>query len=141
MMKIPQKKSPYFINVKDAPKFMQMKGLESTILTGLHGEKMMMALNATLPGHTVPTHSHKHEQLGMVYAGKAELRIGNEKKIVKKGDFYYIPPNTPHSDKCIGNEPFVMLDIFYPSRKDFIKKLKSFSKIDDFNSNNLSGDK
>lgn len=27
-------------------------------------------------------------------------------------------------DTCIGNNPFIMLDIFYPLRKDFIKKLK-----------------
>lgn len=127
MIKIHNKKSPFFINVKDAPKFIQMKGLETTILTGLRGEKMTMALNATLPGHTVPTHSHKHEQIGMVYSGQARLRIGDEERIVKKGDFYCIPSNTPHSDTCIGNEPFIMLDIFYPLRKDFLKKLKNFN--------------
>ena len=127
LVKIQDKKSSFFINAEDAPKFMQMEGLEITILTGLHGEKMTMALNATLPGHTVPIHYHKHEQIGMVYAGEAKLRIGDEERIVKKGDFYYIPSNTPHSDICIGNEPFIMLDIFYPLRKDFLKKLKKFN--------------
>jgi hypothetical protein len=39
---------------------MQMEDLETTILTGLQGGKMMMALNATLPGHSIPIHSHKH---------------------------------------------------------------------------------
>ncbi len=100
-----------------------MEGLETTILTGLHGEKMMMALNATLPGHTVPTHSHKHEQVGMVYSGTALLQIGEEERTVKKGDFFYIPANTPHGDTCLGSEPFIMLDIFYPIRKDYLKKL------------------
>ncbi|UCD00689.1 MAG: cupin domain-containing protein [Promethearchaeota archaeon] len=126
MIKIQHKKKPYFISIKDAPKFMQMDGLETTILIGLHGEKMTMALNATLPGYTVPIHSHKHEQIGMVYAGEAKLRIGDEERIVKKGDFFRIPSNTPHGDTCISNEPFIMLDIFYPLRKDFIKKLKKF---------------
>jgi quercetin dioxygenase-like cupin family protein len=119
-----EERIPYFINVADAPKWMQMPGLETTILTGLHGEKMMMALNATLPGHTVPLHSHPHEQVGMVYAGKAALRIGDEERTVQKGDFYRIPANTPHSDTCVGDEPFVMLDIFYPVREDFIEKFK-----------------
>jgi quercetin dioxygenase-like cupin family protein len=114
----------YFVNPADAPKLTQMPGLETTILTGLHGEKMMMVLNATLPGHTVPTHSHPHEQVGMVYAGKAMLRIGDEKRVVQKGDFYCIPANVPHSDTCISDEPFVMLDIFYPVREDFIEKLQ-----------------
>ena len=62
---------PYFINPANAPKFSQMPGLETTILTGLSGEKMMMALNSTLPGQTVPIHFHPHEQVGMVYSGKA----------------------------------------------------------------------
>jgi quercetin dioxygenase-like cupin family protein len=119
--------TPYFVNPESAPKIIQMPGLETTILTGLGGERMMMALNATLPGHTVPTHSHPHEQVGMVYAGKATLRIGDQQQIVQKGDFYCIPANVSHSDTCIGDEPFIMLDIFYPVREDFIEKLKQAS--------------
>ncbi len=119
-----EKKIPYFINPSDASKFTQMAGLETTILTGLHGEKMMMVLNATLPGQTVPLHSHPHEQIGMVYAGKAKLRIGDEERIVQKGDFFCIPGDVLHTDTCIGDEPFVMLDIFYPVREEFIEKLK-----------------
>lgn len=122
-MKVLEKAS-YFINVREAPKIKQMEGLETTILTGLHGEKTMMVLNATLPGHKVPLHSHPHEQIGMVYSGKAVLKIGNEERVVKKDDFYCIPANVPHSDICIGDEPFIMLDIFYPVRKDFIQKLR-----------------
>lgn len=68
-----RKKIPCFISAESCPKFAQVEGLETTVLTGLHGEKMMMVLNATLPGHTVPLHSHPHEQVGMVYAGKASL--------------------------------------------------------------------
>lgn len=119
-----QEERSYFVNLANAPRITQMPGLETTILTGLHGEKMMMVLNATLPGHTVPMHSHPHEQIGMVYAGKAVLRIGREERIAQQGDFYCIPANVPHSDTCIGDEPFVMLDIFYPVREDFIEKLK-----------------
>jgi len=120
-------KIAYFINPTEAPRLVQMPGLETAILTGLHGEKMMMVLNTTLPGHTVPLHSHPHEQIGMVYAGKAVLRIGDEERVVEKGDFYCIPANVPHSDTCIGDEPFVMLDIFSPVRKDFIEKLNQAS--------------
>ena len=117
-------KIPYFVNKAHAPKFRQMEGLETTILTGLHGEKMMMVLNSTLPGHSVPLHSHPHEQIGMVYSGKAFLKIGDEERVVQKGDVYRIPANVPHSDTTIGDEPFIMLDIFYPVRTDFIEKYK-----------------
>jgi quercetin dioxygenase-like cupin family protein len=120
-----REKTPYFVHLTDAPRLTQMPGLETTILTGLYGEKMMMALNATLPGHTVPMHSHPHEQIGMVYAGQAVLRIGDEEQTVQKGDFFCIPADVPHGDTCIGDEPFVMLDIFYPVRQDFIERLSS----------------
>jgi quercetin dioxygenase-like cupin family protein len=113
----------HFIDLRKAPKVQQFEGLETTILTGLHEEKMMMVLSATLPNHSVPVHSHPHEQVGMVYSGKAILKIGDEERIAKKGDFYCIPANVSHSDKCIGNEPFIMLDIFYPPREDFVQKL------------------
>lgn len=122
--KMEEKKIPYFINPAESIRIVQLKGLETIILTGLHGEKMMMVLNITLPGHTVPLHSHPHEQVGMVYSGKAKLKIGGEERVVGKGDFYCIPANVPHSDTTIGDEPFIMLDIFYPVRKDFIKKAK-----------------
>ena len=113
----------YFIDPKKAPKIKQFEGLETTILTGFEDDKMMMVLSATLPGHTVPMHTHPHEQIGIVYAGKAVLRIGDREKTVKKGDFYRIPSDVPHGDTCIGDRPFVMLDIFYPIRKDFLEKL------------------
>jgi len=113
----------HFIDLRKAPKIRPMEGLETTILSGLCGEKMMMVLSATLPNHSVPVHSHLHEQVGMVYSGKAILRIGDEERIAKKGDFYCIPANVPHSDVCIGDKPFVMLDVFYPLREDFVQKL------------------
>ncbi len=114
----------YFIDPEEMPKIKQLEGVETKILTGLSGEKMMMVLTTTMPGHEVPTHSHPHEQVGMVYSGRAVLRIGDEERIVQKGDFYCIPANVPHSDRCLGDEPFVMLDIFYPVREDFIDRLK-----------------
>ncbi len=116
--------APFFIDPAKAPKMVQMDGVETTILTGLNGEKMMMVFNATLPGHTVSLHSHPHEQIGIVYSGKAKLTIGDEERIAQKGDLYRIPANVPHGDICIGDEPFVMLDIFHPVREDFIGKLK-----------------
>jgi quercetin dioxygenase-like cupin family protein len=127
-MRAQKKRKFRILLTSKAPKIVQMEGLETIIFTGLSGEKMMMVLNITLPGHTVPLHSHPHEQIGMVYGGKAKLRIGDEERVVEKGDFYCIPANVPHSDTAIGNEPFIMLDIFYPVREDFIEKAKKALK-------------
>jgi quercetin dioxygenase-like cupin family protein len=116
---------PYFIDPEKAPTFSQMQGLETTILTGLRGECMMMVLNATRPGYSVPPHSHPHEQIGMVHSGRAILRIGDEEREVGPGVFYCIPANVPHSDTALGDEPFVMLDIFYPVREDFVAQCEN----------------
>ncbi len=116
-------KTEYFIDPDKAPKFTQIEGLETTILTGLYGESMMMVFNSTLPGHEVPIHSHPNEQVGVVYNGKAILRIGEEERHVKKGDLYCIPADVPHGNTVIGDEPFVMLDVFYPVREDFIARV------------------
>jgi quercetin dioxygenase-like cupin family protein len=122
---------PYFLDLDRSPKIMQMPGLETTILTGLHGEQMMMVLNATLPGHEVRTHTHPHEQIGVVYSGQARLTIGEEERLVMKGDFYCIPAHVPHGDLCVGDEPFVMLDIFYPVREDFLARLEKASGLNE----------
>lgn len=123
-------KIPHFVSSEEAPTFSQMPGLVTTVLSGLHGEKMMMVLNATLPGNRVPVHTHPHEQVGMVYSGKAKLLICDEERVVEKGDFYCIPSNTPHGDECLGDEPFVMFDIFFPIREDFMEKIAAKSNDD-----------
>lgn len=113
----------FFIDPEGSSSFSQMEGLETTVLTGLRGERMMMVLNVTLPGYTVPIHSHPHEQIGVVYGGEAILRIGGEERHVRKGDLYCIPADVPHGDTTIGDESFVMLDIFHPVRGDFIERI------------------
>jgi quercetin dioxygenase-like cupin family protein len=102
----------YFIDPDDTPRFSQTEGLETTVLTRLSEKRM--TFNATQPGHTVPMHKHPHEQTGMIYAGEATLRIGNEERHAREGDFYCIPAGVPHGDTTIGNEPLVILDIFHP---------------------------
>lgn len=101
-----------------------MEGLTTTILTGLNDEKMMMVLSTILPGHTVPKHNHPHEQIGFVHSGKGIFIIGDEERVLVKGDFFSIPSNVPHSVVCNGDEPFLIVDIFCPVREDFILKLK-----------------
>jgi len=126
---MPEKEqTPFFIDLNLVPRLEQVKGLETAILAGMHGEKMMMVLNATFPGHVMPEHSHPNEQVGMVYSGKGGLRIGEDERLVKRGAFYRIPADVPHSATCIGDEPFIMLDIFYPVREDIIARLQKNSK-------------
>ena len=117
-------KIPYFVNLADAPRLTQMPGLETTILTGLCGEKMMMVLNATLPGHTVPTHSHPHEQFSFMIEGKMRLFVGDQEKIVSPGDIWYAPPNVVHGGELLGDAPVIFVDVFTPIREDVLEEMK-----------------
>lgn len=119
-----KKDSSYFIDIDSAPRIAHVPGVETTILTGRHGEGMMMVLTEVSPGANVPAHSHPHQQMGMVYSGKAKMRIGAESRIIEKGNFCIMPSNVEHEAACAGDEPFVMLDIFYPAREDFIERIR-----------------
>ena len=63
-------------------------------------------------------HEHYHSQATYVESGVFELTIGDEKKILKAGDGYYVPPHVVHG--CICNEPGILIDVFSPMREDFL---------------------
>ncbi|PTS94548.1 cupin domain-containing protein [Pedobacter sp. HMWF019] len=64
-------------------------------------------------------HEHYHAQVTFVESGVFEMTIGDEKKIIKKGDGFYAPPHVIHGCVCI--EPGVLIDVFSPHREDFLK--------------------
>ena len=64
-------------------------------------------------------HTHPHIQISYVLEGKFEATIGDECKIIGKGDTYITEPDVPHGVVCL--EKGALLDIFTPMRDDFIK--------------------
>ena len=46
------------------------------------------------------------------------MTVGDEKKIIRTGDGYYVKPHTIHGCVCI--EPGVLIDVFSPHREDFL---------------------
>lgn len=81
-------------------------------------DKMMLSLATLEPHAVVEEHSHPHEQVGMVVAGKAIFIVGGEQKTLGPGDMYRIPGNVKH--KVLALEQRVQaLDVFYPVREDY----------------------
>jgi quercetin dioxygenase-like cupin family protein len=64
-------------------------------------------------------HQHPHSQASYVESGVFELSIGDEKRILKQRDGYFVPPNIIHGCICI--EAGVLIDVFNPLREDFLK--------------------
>lgn len=73
----------------------------------------------------VPMHSHRHEQMGVCLKGRAEIRTETEKATVTEGMFYWFKPNEKHSVASLADEPSLFLDVFNPTREDYLEKAKS----------------
>lgn len=63
-------------------------------------------------------HTHPHEQMVYILSGRFEYYIENESRILNKGDSVYIASGKYHYCKSLSEG--VLLDIFTPSREDFI---------------------
>jgi quercetin dioxygenase-like cupin family protein len=65
-------------------------------------------------GTYLPVHSHA-SQWGIVIEGEFEIIIGDEKKVYKKGDSYFVPAGTLHAGNYITD--VISFDIFDDKNK------------------------
>jgi quercetin dioxygenase-like cupin family protein len=83
-----------------------------------YDNKIMMVKVKFEKGAVGTVHQHEHVQVSYVESGTFELTIGDEKKLLKTGDGYYVSPNVLHG--CVCKEPGVLIDVFTPMREDFL---------------------
>ena len=88
----------------------------------VEGERMLIGYIRKPKGTGSRMHSHPNEQAGIGLEGEFEFTIGEEKKMVKKGELYLIPGGIEHR-VLTGNQPSKALDIFSPPREDYKKGL------------------
>lgn len=84
----------------------------------IHSEKMTLAYWVIKSNSLLPEHSHKHEQVTVIISGKFELKVGNETKVLVKGDTAIIPSFVKHSGKSLTN--CKIIDFFNPKREDYL---------------------
>jgi quercetin dioxygenase-like cupin family protein len=89
-----------------------------TITTAWGDRVMLTYVHFDRADALVPTHQHPHEQMGLGLEGEFELIIGDEARLIRPGDSYLIPGNTPHSARSVGG-PARALDVFSPPREDY----------------------
>jgi quercetin dioxygenase-like cupin family protein len=82
------------------------------------GTNTMLARLVLKKGAHVPLHSHMHEQISHVVEGTLEFLLEGKSVIVRSGEILCIPPHVPHAVNSL--EDSVALDIFNPSRQDWI---------------------
>ena len=64
------------------------------------GEKMMLSLVTLAPDAVVPTHSHPHEQMGLMVSGTMEFTIEGETRLFSGNEMYFVPGGVPHAVKA-----------------------------------------
>ncbi|MGA8752941.1 cupin domain-containing protein [Candidatus Deferrimicrobium sp.] len=82
------------------------------------GEKLMFSLVTLAPNAVVPTHSHPHEQMGMMVSGTMEFTIAGETRVFSGNELYLVPGGVSHSATA-GPGGAVALDAFSPPREEY----------------------
>lgn len=93
------------------------EGLRRKIMS--YDERVMMVKVDFEKGAIGTLHQHYHTQISHVEKGTFEVEINGEKKVLKAGDAFYVPPNAMHGAVCL--EAGILIDIFSPMREDFLK--------------------
>ncbi len=83
-----------------------------------YDDKLMLVKVKFERGGCGELHSHAHSQVAYVESGVFEMTLGETKKLISKGDGYYVPPFTIHGCVCL--EAGMLIDAFSPCRLEFI---------------------
>lgn len=92
------------------------EGLKRQIM-GYDGKIMLVKVHFEV-GAVGILHKHYHSQVTYVESGEFEMTIGDDIRIIRGGDSYYIPPFVMHG--CVCRKPGVLIDVFSPAREDFL---------------------
>ena len=93
------------------------EGIERQMVVG---QNVMMCRFRFAPRVVTAEHTHPHEQMTLVVAGKVRFFIEGEERIVSAGDVLHFPPHNRHGATML-EEEVILIDIFSPIREDFLK--------------------
>ncbi len=65
------------------------------------GKNLTIAIMEIAPGKEGTAHEHSFDQCGIVVEGEIEMSIGNEKKLLKSMETYFIPAGVNHNWKTL----------------------------------------
>lgn len=83
-----------------------------------YDDNLMLVKVSFEKGGVGALHHHPHLQLSYVAEGAFEVAIGDEKKVLKTGDVFFVPTEEIHGVTCL--EKGLLIDVFNPARKDFL---------------------
>ncbi|KAA2317288.1 cupin domain-containing protein [Pseudooceanicola sediminis] len=93
---------------------------EGVSRTAFRGEGALMVMNWLQPGMEKKPHSHPFEQLAYILSGRVRFEIGDDVVEVGAGEVVRIPPDVVHCGEVVGDETAINLDVFAPTRDDYL---------------------
>jgi len=106
-----------FGRVDAIPPITPVPGIE---IRAVSGSGITLSFVSFAADAVAPVHTHPHEQMGTVLEGEMEFEIPGERRILRPGEVYSVPPNVPHGARAMGGRPCLALDAFTPRREDFM---------------------
>lgn len=82
------------------------------------GQHMLAAVVDLQPHTELPSHSHPHEQLGIVIQGEIEFEIDGQVRRLGPGGVYVIPGGVIHRARTF-DQAVQVLDVFSPVRQEY----------------------
>jgi len=83
-----------------------------------HDPQLMMVCVKFNKGSIGAIHRHPHRQVTFVERGSFEVQIGSQKKVLRSGDCFFVPPDVDHG--VVALEISTLIDVFTPTREDFL---------------------
>jgi quercetin dioxygenase-like cupin family protein len=81
----------------------------------VNGEFMKVGIVTLRPGEEPEPHFHPNEEeFDLILEGRVLMVLGNEKKVLERGDLVHIPRNTVHGRKVLDADPLVFLNCKSP---------------------------
>jgi quercetin dioxygenase-like cupin family protein len=111
---------PVFTSTDEIPFVNLGKGIR---FKPVFGRNLLVNFIYFEPHTEAPLHQHPEEQIGTILEGEYEFEMNGEKRMIRPGDVYVVPPNVPHGARTF-DKPCVGLDIFSPPRSGFREMLE-----------------
>jgi mannose-6-phosphate isomerase-like protein (cupin superfamily) len=103
------------IDVAGRAKFDSGRMGKATLALGAH---LFAGLNAFEPGQEQPPHHHEQQdKLCFVLEGRAEVRVGDERGLVGRGDLVLFPAGVEHSLRNPGPERLLVMLVMAPTQR------------------------
>jgi quercetin dioxygenase-like cupin family protein len=106
-----------FVHGRDVAWQTMGEGVRRQILT--HGPDLMLVRVDFHAGSVGKMHHHPHRQATYVAAGRFEVTVGNEVRMLDAGDSFFAVADVPHGVRALAAG--TLLDCFTPAREDFLE--------------------